>query len=145
MKSLMPHLKLLACALLLALSGPVLGQNSGGTLLPSLARTGATTVSADQTNVTGNAVHVITDCSVFVSGTFTVTIQGKDPASGKYYTLLTGAAIAGTGAQVLKVGRGLPATANVSANDILPTVWRVSVAGASTPSATFSVGFMVVE
>lgn len=136
---------LYALIALAAVSFDARAQNAGGILLPSLARTGASYVSADQVNNAANAIHVITDCTAFTSGTFTVTLQGKDPASGKYYTLLTGAAIAGTGTQVLKVGRGMPATANVSANDILPTIWRISVAGGATPIATFSVGFMTVQ
>lgn len=123
---------------------PVQAQNAGGTLLASAART-ASVNSADQVNLSGDSVHVIVDVTAYTSGTLTVSVQGKDPASGKYYTLLSSAALAATGTTVLKVGKGLPATANVSANDLLPLVWRVSVVGASTPIATFSVGFMAVQ
>lgn len=127
----------------LLLAGPLQAQNKGGVLFPSAARTATTLVSADQTNVGGNGVHVVLDTTAFTSGTVTLTIQGKDPASGKYYTLLAGAAVVGTSTNVYKVCKGCPVTTNISANDMLPTVWRISISGASTPISTYSVGYMV--
>jgi len=120
-------------------------QNLGKTILPSAARTIYPAVSADQVNNAGNAIHCIFDTTVFTSGTVTLTIQGKDPASGKYYTLLTGTAVGSVVTQVYKVFPGAPVTANVSANDSLPTIWRISLAGASTPVSTNSVGCLVME
>lgn len=75
------------------------------------------------------------------SPTLTVTLQGKDPVSQTYYTILASAAISSTGFSRLTVYPALPATANVSANDILPVLWRVSYAiGGTTPAVTATIG-----
>lgn len=133
----------LAAAMLVPASA--FAQNSGKVIFPSLARTAVSLNSADQVNVGGNSVHCVLDTTAFTSGSVTLTIQGKDPASLKYYTLLAGAAVVGVTTNVYKVGKGLPATANVSANDVLPTVWRVNIVGAATPISTYSVGCMVMN
>jgi hypothetical protein len=135
--------KLLLSIILTAISLSAYAQQSGNisaTLLPSAARTAASVNSADITNSSWKGAHVIITTSAFTSGTYTPTIQGKDPVTGNYYTILTGAAITGTGTVVLRVYPGITATANVSASDFLPRVWRVNLVGASTPSMTFSVG-----
>jgi hypothetical protein len=41
---------------------------------------------------------------------------------------------------VLKVGPGLTAAANLVANDMIPSIWRVIVTHGDTDSATYSVG-----
>lgn len=74
----------------------------------------------------------------------TPTIQGKDPVSGVYYTLLAGAAITTEGHTTMAVGRGLPVTSNVSANAPLPAVIRVVVAVANANSMTYSLGGTLV-
>ena len=76
--------------------------------------------------------------------TLTILIEGFDPTSGKYYTLLQSAGLTATGTTVLHLGPGLPATANVSANAILTRNFRVrfTITG-TTPSVTFSVGASV--
>lgn len=114
-------------------------------VLTSSART-ATTNSADQTNPHYKRVHVIFDVTV-VSGTpsLTAAVQGKDLTSGKYYTLVTGAAVTATGTQVLKVGPGFTVTANVSVADALPEVWRVTVTHGTSDSVTYSVGSVMIE
>jgi hypothetical protein len=55
----------------------------------------------------------------------TAIIEGFDPASQKWYALLSGAAVIAGGQAVLQVGPALPATANVSANAPLPKHVRV--------------------
>lgn len=122
-------------------------QNSGKTIFPSAVRTSTAypLVSADQVNNSGNGVHCILDTTAYTSGTVTLTIQGKDPASLKYYTLLSGAGVASTSTNVYKVFPAATVTANVSANDKLPTIWRISIAGGSTPVSTNSVGCVVME
>lgn len=132
--------KLILAVLFSLFSVTSFAQNISGVLAASAART-ATFTSTDQTNVQWRGVHVIVDITAFTSGTWTVTIQGKDPVSEKYYTLLTGAALAGTGTTVYKVYPGIVAVANASVPDFLPKTWRVVVTGAATPVATFSVGF----
>lgn len=142
----MKKFALLAFALAALLIAPAaFAQNSGKALFPSAARTATTLNSADQVNNAAIYIHCILDTTAFTSGTVTLTIQGKDPGSGKYYTLLAGAAVGSVSTNVYKVGPGLPVASNVSANDVLPTVWRVSIAGASTPISTYSVGCMTMD
>ncbi len=74
------------------------------------------------------------------TASITLTIQGKDPLSGNWYTILAGAAKAAVGTTVMRVGPSIIAAANVAANAILPQLFRVSVAVADTESMTYSVG-----
>lgn len=113
------------------------------TLLASAART-ATTNSGDQVNYNGRGLHVIVDVTVAGTGSITITIQGKDPVSGQYYTILAGAAITTISTNIYKVYPGLPATANVSANDILPRTWRVLVTANNANTITYSVGASMI-
>lgn len=71
-------------------------------------------------------------------------IQGKDPVSNSWYDLLVGTAMTAAGQQVLKVYPGLPATANVSANDVLPRTYRAVVTASDTTPVTYSVGVQLV-
>jgi len=116
--------------------------NLSGTALASAART-ASSNSGDIINYNGRSIHVVLDMTVVGTGSVTLTIEGKDPLSGKYYTLLAGAAVVTNVTNVYKVGPGLPATANVSANDILPRTFRISVTANNANSATYSVGYSI--
>ncbi len=133
----------LALGTLLALGAPSVraqAGNLGGTILGSAARTAAQVNSADQQNLTWSGATVIVDVTAFTAGTYTPKIQGKDPASGKYYDILTGTAIGGISTNVLKVYPGITAAANAAVSDVLPRVWRVQLNGAAGQSMTFSVG-----
>lgn len=140
-------LKCAVVAVLLAIaavcSPGVWAQNLGVTLFPSAARTATTLNSTDQVNNAGRGVTCVLDTTVYTSGNVTLTIQGKDGASGKYFTLLAGAAVSSVSTNVYKVFPGAPVTANVSANDQLTRAWRVTLAGAASPNATYSVGCSV--
>ena len=118
-------------------------NNQNLTLLASAART-ATVASPDQTNFNGCGVHVILDVTAAGTGSITLTIQGKDPVSNKYYDILAGVAVTTNSTNVYKVYPGLPATANVSANDLLPRTWRVNVTHNNANSITYSVGAAVI-
>ena len=119
-------------------------NNIAGTLLASAART-ATTSSADQTNYNGQAVAVTFNITA-VPGveTLTLKIEAKDPVSGAYTTLLTGAAQSGTGTTRLRVGTNITASANVAAADVLGRTWRVTVTHSAAGSFTYSVGYDVM-
>uniref|UniRef100_A0A6M3L4E6 Uncharacterized protein n=1 Tax=viral metagenome TaxID=1070528 RepID=A0A6M3L4E6_9ZZZZ len=113
--------------------------NVDATLLASAART-ATTSSADQTNYNGRGVHVVLDMTTVGTGSVTLTIQGKDALSGKYYTILAGVAVTTDSTNVYRVYPGLLAAANAVANDIVPRTWRVNVVANNANAATYSVG-----
>lgn len=118
-------------------------NNLDVTLLASAART-ATLQSSDQTNYNGRGLHVVLDVTSAGTGSITLTIQAKDALSGKYYTLLAGAAVTTNSTNVYKVYPGFPATANVSANDLLPRTWRIDVTHNNGNSITYSVGASVI-
>jgi hypothetical protein len=96
----------------------------------SLALSGAaaqTINGNDFTSMQGIGMKLVVDVTA-ISGTtpgLTVVIEGKDPISGKYYTILSSAVITAVSTVVLNVYPGLTAAANLKADDIIPTVWRV--------------------
>lgn len=103
--------------------------------------------SADQVNYNARGVKVVVNVTAITgtAPTLTVAIQGKDNASGVYYTLLSSAAISATGTTVLEVYPGVTAAANASASTTLPRTWRISTAiGGTTPAVTATVGASVI-
>lgn len=116
-------------------------------ILPSAART----VSANGPDlVAPSAERVIVWLNVTaVSGTtptLDVAIQGKDPVSGAYVTLLSFAQATGTGAQVAALGAEADkATAPLASAFPVPRVLRVvTTIGGTTPNFTFSVGATLI-
>ena len=111
-----------------------------------IAGVGATTSqnTPDQTNPYGRGVKVIVNVTNAGTGSITATIQGKDPGSGAYYTILASAAIVANSVNVLTVYPGAPATANVSANDALPRQWRVAITANNANPVSYSVGATVL-
>lgn len=97
--------------------------------------------SDDQLNQFARGASIVIDITA-VPGvdTVTFTIQGKDPTSGKYYTILASPALSATGTLVLRIFPGLVAAANATVNDVLPRAWRVSVAHSAGSNFTYSVG-----
>lgn len=129
------------------MSGIPNGAPAGGQITQDLGAviTGTAAVATingpDLSNSSHRGVKVVFDVSAVVGvGSFTVTIQGKDGSSGKYYTLLAGAAVSTVSTNVYTVFPGAPATANVSANDQLPKTFRVIATYNSGTSSTFTVG-----
>jgi hypothetical protein len=74
------------------------------------------------------------------TGNITLSIQGKDRASGTYYTLLSGAAVSTNTTNRYTVRPGIPVVANVSAADALPELWRIQVVANNSNPATYTVG-----
>lgn len=86
----------------------------------------------------------VIDCTAVTSTPSVVfTISGVDRLSGKVYTVLASAAITGTGTTVLRVGPGLTAAGNLVANDVLPSVIRVTATHGDADSITYSMGAQV--
>lgn len=100
--------------------------------------------SGDQVNSYGLGVKAFVNVTAIGTGSITVTIQGKDPTSGVYYTVLASAAIVVNGLVVLSVYPALTATANLVANDVLPRVWRVLVTANNANPASYTVGASVI-
>ena len=103
---------------------------------------------SDQINNSANGITLVIDITAITgtTPTLTVTIQGKDTASGKYYTLLASSALNATGTTVLRVFPGSAVSANVSANAQLPRTWRViTTIGGTTPAVTATIGASLIE
>lgn len=106
---------------------------------------GATQNGQDRLNRNARGLILVFDQTV-VPGVQTTApkIQGKDPASGKYYDILVGAVQVGVVTVQLKVYPGLVAAANVAANDILPRTWRVVITHSGAGNFTYSAGGILI-
>ncbi len=117
------------------------------TAYASAARTatpsGAAVVSMETDGRRG--MHVIIDVTAVTATPSVVpTIDALDPISGKWYTLLTGAAITATGTTVLKIYPGIAAQANAAASDVVPGTFRVVMTHGDADSITYSVAVRLV-
>lgn len=113
-----------------------------------LTAQGAATVNgSDLENIGASGCHVVIDITAITgtSPTATFTLEGKDDASLKYYTILASAALTATGTTVLRVFPGATVAANLVASDILPRDFRIKcVVGGTTPAVTATVGVSMV-
>ena len=120
-------------------------SNRTTTVYDSKARTTDPTV-VDLSNATGRGLHLVIDVTAIdATGSVVFTIRGKDPVSGKVWTILASAAVTAVGTTVLKVYPGLAAAANAAANDILPPTWQVAAVHANGVSVTYSVTAQQVD
>jgi hypothetical protein len=110
------------------------------TLLASASRT-TTQTSADIPTYNARNLQVVIDMTVVGTGSVTVTINGKDSASGKYLLLLSGAAVITNVTNRYKVGPDIAAVANVVAQDYLPRLIQIVVTANNANPATYSVGY----
>lgn len=115
-------------------------NNVDATLLASAART-TTQTSADITTFNAGAITCILDMTTVGTASVTLTINGKDPASGKYYLLLSGAAVTTNSTNVYVVDPTIPAVANVSAQKRLPRVIQIVCTANNANSGTYSIGY----
>ena len=114
------------------------------TILASAARTTLQNVSV--TNSAGyRGVHVVIDTTLDPStASITPSIQWYSTLGDDWITVLTGAAIAGTGVIMLSVFPGAVAAANTVADGWLPPTWRFSMAVADAESMTYSVNAILL-
>ena len=111
------------------------GNIDTGPLLTFTAAGASTVHSADQTNFLGTGLNCVVDITVATSTSLVLTIQGKDTASGKYYAILTSAALSSVATTLLSVFPGLTVAANTVVSAILPKTWRVTAAITGASSA----------
>lgn len=130
-----------------ASGGDIVVENVDTAALVTLAAASAGGQSADQTNLRGRGVKLAIDITAITGTgpTLTVKIQGKDAASGKYYDILSSAALSAVGTTVLEVYPGVANAANAAQGVALPRTWRVSYAiGGTTPAVTATIGASVI-
>lgn len=117
--------------------------SNDGVYLASAART-TTQTQADQVNPGARGIAVTLDMTVVGTGSVTLEIDGKDPASGKYVALLSGAAVVSNVTNTYTIFPGATVTANVSANAELWHTWRIKVTANNANPATYSVGYTLL-
>ncbi len=115
-------------------------------VLASAIRTTLQT-SADIPVPYAREIDVILDVTVDAgsAASLTLSINGKDAVSGKYYLLLAGAAVSTVSTNIYKVGIGLPVTTNVSNNCGIPSVIQIAIAVGGASPATYSVGLNMIS
>lgn len=112
------------------------------TALASASRT--TTQTLTDIDTTGCAfLNVVLDMTTVGTGSVTLTINGKDPASGKYYLILSGAAVITNSTNRYKVGPNVTASANAIAQDYLPKTIQLVVTANNANAATYSLGYSI--
>jgi hypothetical protein len=112
------------------------------TWLPSASRT--TTQTSPDISTAGfhNLIVTLDMTAVGASPSVTLTINGKDVASGKYRLILSGAAVVTAVTNTYKVTRNIvAAAANVSAIDVLPEFIQLVVTANNANAGTYSVGY----
>lgn len=122
------------------------GNVDTGALITLTTQAAGTVNSADQTNYNGKGLVVGVNITLATTASAVVTIQGKDTASGQYYTILASAALATTGFTSLTAYPSAATTANVSISAVLPRTWRISVTvtgGAASMTATIGASVIV--
>lgn len=117
--------------------------NENRSLLASGERT-TTQVSSDLVNYNARGIHIVLDMTTVGTGSVTLKIEGKDEVSGKYYTLLEGAAVITNTTNIYKIYPGATVAANLSASDVLPRTFRVTVTANNANPATYSVGYSLI-
>lgn len=111
-------------------------------IFASAARTA--TSSATMLTESTEGLFFIDVTAVAATPSVVFTIAGVSP-SGTEYTILTSAAITGTGLTVLRVSPQLTAAANTIAKDMLPQAIKVTATHADADSITFSMHFVGMD
>jgi hypothetical protein len=116
-----------------------------GSFFPAASTGAGTSYSPDQVNTGCKGIKVGVSVTVDGgTGTLTVTIQGKDKASGLYYDILASTAVnIAAGLKVLTVYPSVAAAANAALSDALPATWRLKMVVANTVTATVGASLLV--
>lgn len=109
------------------------------TVFASAARTATENSTTIISPYTGCNV-VIDMTAVTATGDVTFKLEGLDPLSGKYYTIIESASITTVSTVVLSVFGGVTEVANVSVSSGLPQNLRVVATHLNAVSMTYSVG-----
>ena len=116
-----------------------------GAIVTHTAAAAGVTSSDIGLQANGLIIYVHVSAITGTSPTLTVTVQGKSPVSGQYYTILASAAITTTGLTVLRIHPALTAAANLTAADMPPPTLRVMTAiGGTTPAVTATISAAVI-
>jgi hypothetical protein len=103
-----------------------------------------TFTSRDFVNHQSAGVVVTLVTTAIGTGSITLSINGKDKQSPNYYLLLAGAAVTTNTTNRYTVHPGLAAVANVTARDVLPELWRITITHNNANPVDYSVGVCLV-
>ena len=103
-----------------------------------------TQTSADLTNNAGKGAIFVLDMTNVGTGSVTIAIKGKDPVSGKYYTILTGLAVTTNSTNIYRIYPGLTVAANATGSDLLPKTYQVVVTANNANATTYKVGALLI-
>lgn len=109
---------------------------------PLLARTATPTAFTLELSPVAGLIVVIDVTAIVTAPSVVCTIDGVDAASGKFWNILTSAALnAVTGAtpRVLKIGRGITVAANLAVADLVPERLRITMTHGNADSITYMV------
>lgn len=116
------------------------GNQDNVTLLASAAQTTTQTIDNIKAPPGARGVTIVVDTTVnAVACSNVVTINAKDPVSGKTNTLLTSAAITGVSTRFLTCYPGATTAANVTVSFPISPTYQVVVTAGNSNSATYSV------
>jgi hypothetical protein len=130
-------------------NGTTLDQSRGN--MDGITLINASNVTTDQgstlqTNYNGRGVIVVFDMiDASASPSVTLQIIGDEPVTGTDWLILAGTAITANGVHVYRVYPGLTASANATANDIIPRTWGVATVANNANQATYKVCAIVMN
>lgn len=114
---------------------------SSGTAFESASRSAAPTGCVIGVPKGATELAVVLDVTAATAAnTATVTISGCDRTSGKIWTILASAAKTSATTTVLRVSPNITASANLIAQDVLPSEIQIDVAHSDGQPITYSVG-----
>lgn len=117
------------------------GTQIGTVITHTAASAGVSSANLGTNTGLGLLVFINITAITGTTPTLTVTVKGLiDEAATATYTILASAALNATGLTVLRIYPGLTASANVTANDVVPGFCRVdTVIGGTTPAVTATI------
>lgn len=89
-------------------------------------------------------IVVIDATAISATPSVVFNIEGRDPASSKWVSLLASAAVTAVSTTTLRVYPGLTAAANLVASDVLPEMIRIRPVHGDADSITYTVGVTLV-
>jgi hypothetical protein len=117
-------------------------NNVDATLLASAIRT-TTSSGGDITTYNLQGILICLDVTAG-SGALTVTVNGKCPASSKYYPILIGTLVTTNSFNVYRIYPGLTAVAGSTVNDHLPRIINIVISHGNANLVAYSVGYTLL-
>jgi hypothetical protein len=127
------------------------GRNNAGVIVLASTDIKADTVlTYDYENYGGSGIQVTLDVNTKTSTptSLTLSISGIDPASGKAFVLLAGAAVTTAVTNTYTVFPGSTVTTNVAANNFLPRQFRITLTPSGCTGSAFftaSIGMNILR